>query len=258
MKSALRFMALGLLLLLPFSAAFAAAPTLTAISDVTLNALTTASLNVVAADLQGRPITLTSSLPAFAHLNTPTTGTGVVTTTLGLNPSSSEVGTFTGSVTATAGGEATTKTFQITVNAAGSDLPPVVGAPQYVTGTVGTAIMIYVTASDATAISSFTATGLPSGATFTAGAGNTTGTLMWTPASNQAGEYDVVFTASNALSGSNATHIHVTGGTGGTLTLAPIGCGWSGRDSPGKPMVRGRPMARALCLRWNLASRYAT
>jgi hypothetical protein len=217
-------MALGMLLLLPFSAAFAAAPTLTTIPNVTLNAFTTASVNVVASDLQGRTITLTSSLPAFAHLNTPTTGTGVVTTTLGLNPSASEVGTYTGSVTATAGGEATTKTFSITVNTAGSDQAPVVLAPQYVTGEVGTNVMVYVTASDATSISSLTAVGLPSGATFTANSTNTAGTLLWTPGSNQAGEYDVVFVAANALSGSNATHLHITGGTsGGTLTLAPIG-----------------------------------
>jgi parallel beta-helix repeat protein len=88
---------------------------------------------------------------------------------------------------------------------------PVVTAPPTASGSEGTALSIPVTAADADgdAISSLTATGLPTGATFTAGAGNTSGTLSWTPGYDQAGTYTVTFTASNALSGSASTTITV-------------------------------------------------
>src|SRR4029077_5145342 len=73
-------------------------------------------------------------------------------------------------------------------------------------------LTVDVTASDPNgdAITSLVATGLPSGATFTPGAGNTSGTLSWTPSFIQAGTYVVTFTASNALSGSATTTITVT------------------------------------------------
>ncbi len=51
---------------------------------------------------------------------------------------------------------------------------------------------------------------MPAGATFSAGPGNTTGTLNWTPANGQVGSYTVTFTASNAISGLGATTITVT------------------------------------------------
>ena len=64
MKSALRILALSMLLLVPF-AAYAQAPSVSAISDVTLNAGATVNVNVVAVSLVNHAITLTSSLPAF-------------------------------------------------------------------------------------------------------------------------------------------------------------------------------------------------
>ena len=50
---------------------------------------------------------------------------------------------------------------------------------------------VNVTAADADgdAITSLTASGLPAGATFTPGPGNTSGTLDWTPGFDQAGSY---------------------------------------------------------------------
>jgi len=210
MKSPFRALALGFLLLLP-AAAWAQAPVITSISDLSLNAGGTATIAVVAVDPNGDAITLTSSLPAFATLNSPTTGTGLVATTITLMPASGTTGTFTGSVTATAGGETDVEEFQVTVNASGTNLAPTVTAPAVWTLVEGQTINLVVTASDANgdAITSLTATGLPSGATFTSNASHTSGTLTWTPTTSQAGAYDVTFTAANALTGSASTHFVV-------------------------------------------------
>src|SRR5262249_15591783 len=63
---------------------------------------------------------------------------------------------------------------------------------------------------DGDAIASLTASGLPSGATFSAGAGNTSGTFSWTPSFTQAGSYTINFTATNAKSGSSSTSVTIT------------------------------------------------
>lgn len=228
MSPVFRSLALGLLLLVP-AAAHAQAPVLTSISDVTLNAGGTATITVVAFDPNNDAITLTSSLPAFATLNAPTTGAGVVATTITLLPTST--GTFNGTVTATAGGQTDTEDFTITVNSAGTNTGPMVTAPSLMTVVEGQTVTMVVTAADANgdAISSLLATGLPTGATFTANGSNTSGTLTWTPTSTQAGNYDVTFTASNALQGSTTTHFVVLESGAGNaacpvITLAPTYC----------------------------------
>ncbi|MGE5179965.1 MAG: putative Ig domain-containing protein [Bacteroidota bacterium] len=209
MKLASKVVSLGALLLLTVSAAYAAPPVVVTIPNLSVNAGTTTTINVVAYDPDNDAITLTSSLPAWATLNGPTTGTGLVSTTITLNPTASDVGTFNGSVTATANGESATANFQITVNTSGSDEEPMVTAPATETVTAGSMLTFTVTASDAQTINSLTAASLPSGATFTANASNTSGTFTWTPTSGQTGDFNVVFTAANALSGSATTHIHV-------------------------------------------------
>ena len=87
------------------------------------------------------------------------------------------------------------------------DRAPVASAPPTAGGKAGLPIVVNVTATDpdSDAIASLTAAGLPSGATFTAGTGNTAGTLNWTPAANQTGSFTVTFTAANSLSGSAST-----------------------------------------------------
>ena len=222
MKSSLKLLALGLLLLAPFAAAHAQAPSLSPIANTSLNVGVTATLNVVAVDVGGRPITLTASLPAFATLNTPTSGTGVVVTTLTLAPSSANLGNYTAAVTATAGGVANIKVFQITVNAAGSDQAPVVTAPALQNVTAGSNLSFTVSASDAdgNGITSLDAAGLPFGATFAPNTSNTSGMFSWTSGAGDAGEYDVTFTASNSLSGVAVTHIHVASPP--TLAITPI------------------------------------
>jgi len=103
-------------------------------------------------------------------------------------------------------------TTHITITAPGVDHAPVVTAPANETGTEGTLLTFTVTAADpdGDAITSLTASPLPTGATFTANASNTAGTFSWTPSSTQSGSYDVTFTASNALSGSATTHIVIS------------------------------------------------
>src|SRR5712671_6924036 len=228
MKFASKVLTLGLLLFLPASAAFAQAPSITAIGDVTLNVGATAVVNVVATDPSLDPITLSASGGAFATLNAPTTGTGIVVTTLTLIPTVTDAGTHTITVTATAAGQTDTETFLVHVNAVGSNLAPVVVAPAVETVNTGGLVHFVVNASDANgdAITFLSASGLPTGATFTTNSSNTEGTFSWTPTSTQAGHYDVVFVAANGLEGSAATHIDVMAVSGGgnhapVVTVAP-------------------------------------
>jgi len=222
MKASLKSLALGFLLLAPLATAYAQAPSLSPIPNMSLNAGATATVNLVAVDVGGRLITLTSSLPPFATLNSPTSGTGTVVTTMTLTPTSANVGVYSAAVTATAGGVPSTKTFQITVNAEGSDRAPAVSAPALQNVTEGSTLSFTVSASDpdGDAITSLDVSGLPFGATFTPNASNTSGMFSWGTSAGDAGEYDLLFTASNSLSGGATTHIHVESAP--TLTLNPI------------------------------------
>jgi hypothetical protein len=90
------------------------------------------------------------------------------------------------------------------------DRAPVIAAPATVNVEANGTLSFPVQAFDldGTAISSLTATAL-SGAVFTSGGSNTQGTLTWTPTLAQVGDYTVTFTASNALSGTASTVVHV-------------------------------------------------
>jgi hypothetical protein len=187
------------------------APVLDAISDVTIGEGGTATVNLHATDQDNDLVTITATLPDFATLNAPTSGTGAVSTTITLAPIAGATGTYTGTITAAANGQTSTQTFTITVTGGTVDTAPLVVAPPTAVGTEGTEVTFTVTASDANgdAITSLTAASLPTGATFTASASNTSGTFTWTPSAGQAGDYDVTFTAANALSGSGMTHITI-------------------------------------------------
>ena len=223
MKSLLKLQLLAALLFVPLSIAHAAVPNVSPISDLFMNAGGTATVNVVAVDLDGDAITLTPTLPAFATLNSPTTGNGSVVTTITLAPTGTDTGIFSGKVLATAGGQADSSTFLITVGATGSNQAPVVTAPAVQSTTEGTNLTFTVTAVDADfdAITAFNATGLPTGATFTKDGTNSSGTFSWTPTFTQSGDYDVVFTAtSGSLTGAATTHLHVDNGV--QLSIADI------------------------------------
>ena len=125
-----------------------------------------------------------------------------------------------------------------------ADRAPVVTAPASVSALEGVALSVTLTASDpdGQAIPSLTATGLPFGATFSAGPGNTSGQLDWTPSFQQAGVYPVLFTATNILSGSATTTISVSdvnrepsanpGGPYSGIVGVPLGFSGSGSSDP--------------------------
>src|SRR5207244_6610927 len=77
MKASLKLLALGVFLVASFGTAYAQAPSLSTIPNISVNAGLTATVNVVAVDVGGRPITLTSALPSLGTLNTTTSGAGV-------------------------------------------------------------------------------------------------------------------------------------------------------------------------------------
>ncbi|HYJ34094.1 MAG TPA: putative Ig domain-containing protein [Candidatus Binatia bacterium] len=196
-------------------------PVLAPIGNVTVAEGSSATVNVVATDVDGDLITLDTTLPTFAVLNAPTSGTGTVSTTITLSPTTGSAGSYTGTVRATSGSFTDSTSFTITVTAGGSDQAPIVTAPATMSGTEGTLVTFTVSAADpdGQAITSLTASPLPTGATFTANAANTSGTFSWTPATGQAGTYDVTFTASNALTGSATTHLTITAPT---VDQAPV------------------------------------
>jgi len=136
-------------------------------------------------------------------------GSGNSTGTLSWTPGYTQAGGYTVTFTAS---NALSGTAATSITVSNVDRAPVVSSPATAGGKAGVPIVVNVTASDPDldAITSLGATGMPAGATFTAGSGNTTGTLSWTPASNQVGSYSVTFTASNAGSGSAGTAITVT------------------------------------------------
>ena len=226
MRCALKLLVWVALGLVPASVAFAAAPSVSPIADMTINAGATLTVNVVAVDADADTISLTSTLPAFVTLNAWSPSPSIATS-LTVAPTAADVGTHSGSITATAGGETDTEAFQITVNAVGTKQPPTVTAPALVTGTEGSPILFTVTAADPDLdlITSLTATGTPAGAIFTPNGTFTSATFSWTPTTSEAGEYDVSFSATDSTgvgSGSSTTHITVLNLDRGLITITPI------------------------------------
>jgi hypothetical protein len=82
------------------------------------------------------------------------------------------------------------------------DQPPVVSAPATATVAENALLTVNVTASDpdGQAISSLTASGLPAGATFTTGGGNTSGNPDLDPDVPAGGTYTITFTATKRAS----------------------------------------------------------
>jgi hypothetical protein len=215
MKMHLGLLVLSLILITPFATAHAQSPALSPIGDVTVNAGDTVTLNVVATDGGNGEVTLSSSLPLFAEMNSPRIGIGQVVTTLTITPGDIDVGDYTAAVSAVSGGVSDTQTFNITVNPAGSPAAPVVSSPGLREVGFDTSLSFTVDAvdPDGGGIASLVASPLPSGATFTPDAGNGSGTFSWMPSTTDAGQYDIEFTATGAsgLSNSSTTHIRVTG-----------------------------------------------
>jgi len=195
------------------------------------------TFTVSASDPDGHAITsLTANLSGLPAGNNAvfTTGAGNTSGTFTWTPTVADGGGTPYNVTFTASnslsGSASTA---ITVT---DDQPPVVTAPASTSGPEGLAISFTVSASDpdAQAITSLTAnlSALPAGndAAFTAGAGNTSGTLTWTPTFADGGgtPYSVTFTASNVLTGSATTAITVTDDRAPVVTVPASASGAEG------------------------------
>ena len=185
------------------------APVVTAPATATVAETQPLTVNVTAADPDGNAISsLTASgVPAGATF---TPGSGNTSGTLSWTPSTGDAGTYTVTFTAANALTGSANTV-ITVNVPG-DQAPVVTAPATATVAENQPLTVNVTAADpdGDGITSLTASGVPAGAIFTAGLGNTSGTLTWTPTFTQSGSYTVTFTAANALTGSASTVITVT------------------------------------------------
>ncbi len=166
---------------------------------------------VSAADPDGDAITqfTATSSPATTG-STFTTNAAHTSGTFSWTPTSAQAGSYTVTFIATnalSGSAATTITI-------GGDRAPVVIAPAIVSSPNFTPVSFTVTATDpdGDALASLTAFAQPAttGSTFTAGAGNTSGTFQWSP--TVSGAYAVTFTATSSvgsLQGAATTQIIV-------------------------------------------------
>jgi hypothetical protein len=184
------------------------------IGDVTVADGSSVSIPVMASAMAGAQIILTASLPSFATLNPPGSGTGAVSTTITVTPPIGSAGTYHASVTAISEELSVTESFDIIVTGTGGgdNRAPVLSAPTSRTVAVGSSLSFDVTASDPDGddVDLF-GSALPPGATFT-DRGDNTGTFTWSPTSGQAGVYTASFTGldNRGGSGSASTEITVT------------------------------------------------
>jgi hypothetical protein len=152
-------------------------------------------LRIHAGDLDGEPIQslLASPLPSGA---TYTVGQDALTATLEWTPSRGQAGVYTIVFTASNGTSASDTTV-ITVESI--ELPPAIAAPASESGMEGEPQTIPVSTSDPNGdpIVSFTATGLPAGASFVLDATGTSGSLVWTPDFMQAGVHLITLEATS-------------------------------------------------------------
>jgi plastocyanin len=185
------------------------APVVTAPATASVAEGQALTVTVTAADPDGSAISsLTASgLPAGATF-TPVSGN--TSGTLTWTPATGDAGAYTVTFTAVNALSGSASTV-ITVSTPG-DQAPVVTAPPTAAVDENEALTVNVTVTDpdGDGITSLTASPVPAGAVFTAGLGNMSGTLTWTPTFTQSGSYTVTFTATNALSGSASTVITVT------------------------------------------------
>jgi parallel beta-helix repeat protein len=189
-------------------------PVVTVPATVSVTETSTVIVNVSVSDSDGEAIgSLTadlSGLPAghnatFSTNANKTAGTLIWTPTYDDAPGPYSV-SFTASNTLTITGSTSITVVQ-------RDRNPVVTAPTTASGTENAPLTVNVTANDpdGDAITTLTAdlTGLPGGQ-FTPAADRRSGVLSWTPQeADQRGPYTVLFTASNALSGSASSSITI-------------------------------------------------
>jgi PKD domain-containing protein/putative Ig domain-containing protein/Big-like domain-containing protein/cadherin-like protein len=178
------------------------------------------AFTVSASDPDGQAIGSLSAAP-LPPGSTFTPGAGNVSGTFHWTPSPGQAGSY--AVTFTASNAMSGSATTVITVVGGIDHAPVVTAPVNRFVSEGALVSFTVTASDPEGdeILSLTAAPLPPGAVFEPLAGNTSGALSWTPRYTQAGEYSIVFTASNALTGTATSQIVVLNVDGPPVVTAP-------------------------------------
>ena len=178
---------------------------------ITATASDTDAADVLTVSATGYPTSLTLSTTPGVSPNTAT-----LSGTLGLDDQGDH--TITWSVSDGTNPPVTTTTVLTVTNL---DQAPVVTAPANVSGAVGTEITMTVTAvdPDAEVIADLTASPLPVGANFATNAGNTAGTLTWTPIAGQEGPSISRSRPPTPYPGSATTHFEIAG-TGADLPPA--------------------------------------
>lgn len=166
------------------------------------------AVSVAVSDLELDPIeTLTATpLPEGATFSvSPDRHSG----TLAWTPVCFQAGEYTITFTAYSG---LTSTAMLHLTIQATDCPPLVQAAPDAGVAEGQMLEMEVTASDREGdpITTFQATPLPAGATFTTSADRTQGVLRWTPGFDQSGAYDITFQASSGMTASAKTHISVS------------------------------------------------
>jgi PKD repeat protein len=198
-------------------------PVVTAPSNVTGSEGSMMTFTVSASDPDGEAIvSLTAAGSAIDAGGTFVSNAASTSGTFSWTPSFTQSGGY--SVTFAASNALTgTATTNITV--AEADPNPVVTAPATVTRPESCVIDFTVTATAPAGLSiaSLTASPLPTGATFTANASNTSGTFHWATSFTSAGSYSVTFTAvtNSGATGTAVTNITITNAAFGPVVTAP-------------------------------------
>ncbi len=196
------------------------APVLAAIGPKSTTEDVLLTFGVSASDPDGTTPALTATgLPTGASFTDNGDGTG----TFSWTPSFTQAGVYSVTFAASDGSLTDQEIVSITVSESGNQAPILAAiGPQTTTEQVR--LLFVVSASDPDLTTpTLTATGLPSGATFTDN-GNGTGTFDWTPTYTQAGAYNVTFTASDgSLTDDEVVAITVNDAGNQAPVLAAIG-----------------------------------
>ncbi len=185
-----------------------APPSVAAISDQTVNVGSNITIPVSASDPHGEPLVLTATgLPGFATFTDNGNGTGVIHAAPGLFDGGNSIITIT--ATNNGNGDPTQDlagSTQFVLNAFALDTPPVLGYVGGKVALIGQPLTFTVTASDKDQDPlTFSATNLPTGATFLGTNIYGQAVFTWTPTAADTGTHAVTLTVTDSGNGGATT-----------------------------------------------------